>query len=146
MTKRITEQAEIIRLRANIGQQLRRRVLEAVEWVLEEELAEALGTQRYERSEDRAGYRNGHEQRRVTTEYGVHTLQVPRGRIADEVGRTREFRSQVLPRYGRRTRKADEAILGAYLAGANTRRRSRHAMSCRRRITSACPVVSFVMA
>jgi transposase-like protein len=28
----------------------------------------------------------------------------------------------VLPRYSRRTRQADEAILGAYLAGANTRR------------------------
>ena len=122
MTKHITERAEIIRLRANIGQQLRRRVLEAVELVLEEELAEALGTSRYERSEDRAGYRNGHKERRITTEYGAHTLQVPRGRIADEVGKTREFRSEVLPRYARRTRKVDEAILGAYLAGANTRR------------------------
>ncbi len=122
MTKGITEEADIIRLRANIGQQLRRRVLEAVELVLEEELAEALGSQRYERSEDRAGYRNGHEERRITTEYGVHTLQVPRGRIADEVGKAREFQSKVLPRYARRTRKVDEAILGAYLAGANTRR------------------------
>ncbi len=122
MTKRITEEADVIRLRASIGQQLRRRVLEAVELVLEEELAEALGTKRYERSEDRAGYRNGHEERRITTEYGVHTLQIPRGRIADELGKTREFQSEVLPRYARRTRKVDEAILGAYLAGANTRR------------------------
>ena len=40
----------------------------------------------------------------------------------DEAGRSREFRSQVIPRYARRTRQVDEAILGAYLAGANTRR------------------------
>ena len=66
MTKRITEEADVIRLRSSIGQQLRQRVLEAIEVVLEEELAEALGTQRYERSEDRAGYRNGHEPRRGT--------------------------------------------------------------------------------
>ncbi len=122
MTKRITEEADVIRLRVSIGQRLRQRVLEAVELVLEEELTEALGTERYERSEHRAGYRNGHEERRITTEYGAHTLQVPRGRIADEVGKTREFHSEVLPRYARRTRKVDEAILGAYLAGANTRR------------------------
>ncbi len=122
MTKRITEEADVIRLRASIGQQLRQRVLEAIEVVLEEELTEALGTQRYERCEDRAGYRNVHEPRRITTEYGAHTLQVPRGRIAEGVGKTREFHSEVLPRYARRTRKVDEAILGAYLAGANTRR------------------------
>ena len=47
---------------------------------------------------------------------------MPRGRIEEEDGSTREFQSQVLPRYARRTRRVDEAILGAYLAGANTRR------------------------
>jgi transposase-like protein len=97
-------------------------VLEAVESVLEEELTQALGIARYERSEERRGYRNGHETRRITTELGPQTLQVPRGRIVEEDRRTREFQSQVVPRYARRTRKVDEAILGAYLAGANTRR------------------------
>ncbi len=47
---------------------------------------------------------------------------MPRGRIAVDGGGTREFQSAVVPRYARRTRKVDEAILGAYLAGANTRR------------------------
>ncbi len=53
---------------------------------------------------------------------GAQTLEVPRGRIVDADGSSREFRSQALPRYSRRTREVDEAILGAYLAGANTRR------------------------
>jgi len=122
MKEGTTSEAEIIRLRQDVSSLFRRRILEAVELVLEEELSEALGTKRYERSEERLGYRNGHETRRVTTEVGPQTLAVPRGRIVEADGSTREFRSQVLPRYARRTRRVDEAILGAYLAGANTRR------------------------
>lgn len=122
MSNDITGEAEVIRLRQNIGHLLRRRVLEAVQMVLEEELREALGSGRYERSEERRGYRNGHGMRRITTELGPQTLQVPRGRIVGDDGSTKEFRSEVVPRYARRTRKVDEAILGAYLAGANTRR------------------------
>ncbi len=52
----------------------------------------------------------------------TQTLAVPRGRIVESDGSSSEFRSQALPRYARRTREVDEAILGAYLAGANTRR------------------------
>ncbi len=122
MNKGITREAEVIRLRQNIGELLRRRVLEALQTVLEEELSEVLGSGRYERSKARRGYRNGHETRRITTELGPQTLQVPRGRIVEDDGSTSEFRSEVVPRYARRTRKVDEAILGAYLAGANTRR------------------------
>jgi transposase-like protein len=122
MKEGTTSAAEIIRLRQDLSSLFRRRILEAVELVLEEELSEALGTQRYERSEGRLGYRNGHETRRVTTEVGPQTLAVPRGRLVESDGSSREFRSQVLPRYARRTRRVDEAILGAYLAGANTRR------------------------
>lgn len=122
MSEGTTGQADVIRLRQDISTLLRRRVLEAVQEVLDEELAQALGTGRYERSEERRGYRNGHETRRITTEVGPQTLAVPRGRIVEEDGSTREFQSEVVPRYARRTRRVDEAILGAYLAGANTRR------------------------
>ncbi len=67
MSKGTTGEADVIRLRQNIQDLLRRRVLEAVQTVLEEELREALGTSRYERSDERLGYRNGHETRRITT-------------------------------------------------------------------------------
>ena len=122
MSKGTTSEAEVVRLRQNIETQMRRRILEAIELVLEEELTEALGLGRYERGEARRGYRNGHQTRRITTGVGAQTLDVPRGRIVDPDGSSREFRSQALPRYARRTRQVDEAILGAYLAGANTRR------------------------
>jgi transposase-like protein len=96
---------------------MRRRILEAIELVLEEELTEALDTGRYERGEARRGYRNGHQTRRITTAVGTQTLDVPRGRIVEPEGSGHEFRSQALPRYARRTREVDEAILGAHLAG-----------------------------
>ena len=125
MKEGTTGEAEVIRLRQSIEAQMRRRILEAIEVVLEEELTEVLGTGRYERGEARRGYRNGHQTRRITTVVGAQTLEVPRGRIVEADGESREFRSEALPRYARRTREVDQAILGAYLAGANTRRFAR---------------------
>ena len=113
----VSEYREFVQLR------LRKRVLEALEVVLEEEVDQALGCGSYERAEDRRGYRNGAETRRVTTSVGTRELRVPRARVRDEeTGETTEFRSELLPRYARRTREVDEAILGTYLSGANSRR------------------------
>jgi len=70
MSKDTAAQADVIHLRQNIQDLLHWRVLEAVQTVLEEELSEALGTVRYERSKTRQGYRNGHETRRITTQVG----------------------------------------------------------------------------
>jgi len=47
---------------------------------------------------------------------------MPRARIEDDDGRGREWRSRIIPRYQRRTERVDEAILGVYLSGTNTRR------------------------
>lgn len=101
---------------------LRRRVHEAITEILREEIAAALASDPYERTEDRLGWRNGVESRQVTTEVGSVKLEVPRARLANADGTTAEFQSKVLPRYARRTQRVDEAILGCYLAGANSRR------------------------
>ena len=61
MSKDSTGEADGIRLRQNVQDRLRRRVLEAVQLVVEEELSAMLGSDRYERSQTRQGYRNGHE-------------------------------------------------------------------------------------
>ena len=59
----------------------------------------------------------------MTTSVGTRELRVPRARVRDEeTGETTEFRSELLPRYARRTREVDEAILGTYLSGTNSRR------------------------
>lgn len=82
----------------------------------------ALGAERYQRHGHRRGHRNGHKERQLVTEHGPVTLSVPRGRVRDEEGSHKEWRSVVLPRYQRRTKRVDEALLGAYLGGASSRR------------------------
>jgi transposase-like protein len=52
---------------------------------------------------------------------GTRPLVVPRARIETPTATT-EFQSAMLPRYARRTRNVDDALLGCYLAGANSRR------------------------
>jgi transposase-like protein len=58
----------------------------------------------------------------MTTAGGSREVRIPRGRLIDDEGATSEFRSEILPRYARRTKEVDEVILGVYLAGANSRR------------------------
>ncbi len=108
--------------RTEIRSLLHDRVVMAVEEVLREELTLMLGAGRYERSEARRGSRNGEKRRVITTERGLVEINAPRGRVIQRDGTTAEFQSSILPRYARRTRRVDEAILGAYLSGANTRR------------------------
>ena len=122
MRKVATTESEIVQFRQDVQTKLRQRVREAIETVLDEELAAALGCEAYQHCEGRRGYRNGSEQRPLTTEIGTRAIRVPRGRLRQDDGTTAEFRSELLPRYARRTKVIDEAILGIYLAGANSRR------------------------
>ena len=116
-----TDPSTVLQFRQDIHGLLRDRVRQAIQEVLEEELLAALGSDRHERTVGRRGYRHGTIERTVTTREGTRTLVVPRGRIQTATS-TEDFRSAVLPRYARRTRDVDEAVLGCYLAGANSRR------------------------
>ena len=120
--KGTTSQSDVVRFRQDIEARLRGRIREAIEALIVEELDMALGCDRHERTEDRRGYRNGTETRRITTQAGTREIAIPRARVRREDGVTEEFRSELLPRYARRTRAIDEAILGSYLGGHNSRR------------------------
>src|SRR5260221_785459 len=122
MQETTTEVGEVVQFRLDIRRLLQMRLREAVEDVLKEELSAALGAQGYEGLDDRRGYRNGVEERVITTTAGTRKLKVPRGRVTAKDGSTSEFKSKLLPRYARRTEEVDSAILGCYLAGANSRR------------------------
>jgi putative transposase len=122
MQETSTSPATILQFRQDIEAQFRRQIREALDVALAEELAAALGSEPHERTDRRRGYRNGSIERTITTPEGTRTVTVPRGRIAGPDGATEEFRSQLLPRYARRTREIDEAILGCYLGGVNSRR------------------------
>ena len=122
MQETSTSPAPILQFRQDIEAQFRRHIREAIEVSLIEELAAVLGSDRHERTDDRRGYRNGTTERTVTTSDGTRRLTVPRGRVLAATGGTEEFHSRMLPRYARRTREVDAAILGCYLGGVNSRR------------------------
>ena len=112
---------------------LRERVHEFLQAMFEAELDEALARSRYVRrtkspsgaSEDApgvTGHRHGHRARTLLGTFGQVKLDVPRARLNTADGKTREWKSQALRAYQRRTLAADALIAGCYLAGTNTRR------------------------
>src|SRR5690349_15973451 len=102
---------------------MREQIREKLEQLIEEEVLQALGAGRYERvADERRGYLHGKRRRTLTTSLGPTSLDMPRARLKTESGETTEWSSRIVPRYQRRTRRIDEAILGVYLSGSNTRR------------------------
>jgi len=101
---------------------MRERIRDTIEEIVEEELAAALGAGPSSRVSERRGYRHGTRERTLTTTLGMATFEMPRARLVAGDGSRREWRSETIRRYERRTARLDEAILGVYLCGANTRR------------------------
>jgi transposase-like protein len=107
----------------SIEQAMRLRIRETIEDLVKEELDAALGATKSARvGEQRQGYRHGTRERTLTTSLGPAPFAMPRARIQQTDGTRTEWRSDTVRRYERRTTRVDEAILGVYLAGGNTRR------------------------
>ena len=70
---------------------------------------------RYERNEQRQGYRSGHYSRNLTTTSGDVTLKVPRLKGIS-------FETAIIERYRRRESSVEEALIEMYLAGVSVRR------------------------
>jgi transposase-like protein len=101
---------------------IRRRARGLIDAIVEEELAAALGAAPSARvGSGRQGYRHGTRERTLTTSLGPTTFAMPRARVRIADGST-EWRSALVPRYQRRSERVDEAILGVYLSGTNSRR------------------------
>jgi len=62
--------------------------------VLQAEMTEHVGADRYERSEDRSGYRHGSYERELTTRVGTLELEVPRAQDGS-------FSTELFDRYQR---------------------------------------------
>jgi transposase-like protein len=107
----------------SIEQAMRERIRETIEALVEEELEIALGAAKSARvGAKRTGYRNGSRGRTVTTSLGPTTFTMPRARMKEEGAAGAEWRSKLIGRYERRTERVDQALLGIYLSGTNTRR------------------------
>lgn len=101
---------------------MKKSCCEALEDLLREEINEALGAMRHERTKGRCGYRNGSYERSIVTAGGEAAIEMPRAVVKNEAGEFIEHRSKVLPAGARRIPVVDEVILGAYLGGMNTRK------------------------
>ena len=87
----------------------------AIQVLLEEQLVELIGADRYERLAGRKGHRNGSYSRRLVTSVGELEVDVPRSREHGSAG-------AVLGRYKRRTADVDAAVAEAYVNGVSTRK------------------------
>lgn len=101
---------------------VRGKIREAITKIVGEELNGVLGARPNERTESRRGYRHGSEERTLTTATGKTTFQMPRAKLFAANGKDQEWQSTMIPRYARRCRSVDAALLGMYFGGVNTRK------------------------
>src|SRR5262249_12708863 len=104
-----------------LGALIHEAVRRVIEVAVEEELTAALGAGRYTRDIARGGHPNGRRPRTLTGPTGPLALTLPRATLFMPTG-AREWSSALVPRYQRRLREVNEAVVATYLAGGNTRR------------------------
>ena len=94
---------------------MRGSVEETLNELLEAEAEKLTQAARYERNEQRQGYRSGHYNRSLTTTSGDVTLKVPKLKGIP-------FETAIIERYRRRESSVEEALIEMYLAGVSVRR------------------------
>ncbi len=98
-----------------LREKLQQAVRTALISVLEEEVDAFIGAVRYERSEQRRDYRNGHYARSLDTSVGhIDDLPVPRTRGG--------YQTQVFERYHRRRTDLDQSIGEMFIGGVSMTR------------------------
>jgi putative transposase len=98
-----------------VREKLQQAVRTALISVLEEEVDAFIGAARYERSDQRQDYRNGHYARSLDTSMGhIDDLPVPRTRAG--------YQTQVFERYHRRRTDLDQTIGEMFIGGVSMTR------------------------
>src|SRR5450432_3057012 len=103
------------KIRSNVDQVVRETVEQTLNGLLQAEADDLCGAQRYARSPERLDTRAGHYDRKLHTQAGEVTLQVPRLRNLP-------FETEIIERYRRRESSVEEALVEMYLAGVSVRR------------------------
>ena len=114
MSEKIVQLNEEV-IKGQIKELVRGSVEETLNGLLEAEAQKLTQAGRYERSEERQGYRSGHYSRNLTTTSGDVTLNVPRLKGIS-------FETAIIERYRRRESSVEEALIEMYLAGVSVRR------------------------
>ena len=90
---------------------------DVIQQLLEAEMDEHLGREKYEREEnysDSKNYRNGYSKKSINTSYGEVPIDVPRDRNA-------EFNPRAIGKYKTDCNELDKKIIGLYARGMSTR-------------------------
>jgi putative transposase len=103
------------KVRSHVDQVVRQTVEQTLNGLLQAEADELCGAKRYARSPERLDTRAGHYDRKLQTQAGEVTLQVPRLRKLP-------FETEIIERYRRRQSSVEEALVEMYLAGVSVRR------------------------
>ena len=110
---------EILQVLAGNRDESMRFLLEKiVNTILEAESEEQLGAAKYERSDERQGYRNGTRERELTTRIGTLTLHVPRHR-------EEAFHTMIFDNYKRSEASLIATMVQMVIAGVSTRKVSK---------------------
>ena len=114
MSEKIVQLNEEV-IKGQIKELVRGSVEETLNELLEAEAKKLTQAARYERNEQRQGYRSGHYSRNLTTTAGDVTLKVPKLKGIS-------FETAIIERYRRRESSVEEALIEMYLAGVSVRR------------------------
>ena len=90
-----------------------------VETLLEAELDEQLGYDKYSRDGDSSNYRNGKSNKRVRTDLGELNLEIPRDRNGD-------FEPQIVPKNSSDLSAIEDKVISMYGKGMSQRDISAH--------------------
>ena len=107
MSEKIVQLNEEV-IKGQIKELVRGSVEETLNGLLEAEAEKLTQAAKYERSEERQGYRSGHYSRNLTTTSGDVTLNVPRLKGIS-------FETAIIERYRRRESSVEEALIEMYL-------------------------------
>ena len=114
MSEKIVQLNEEV-IKGELKELVRGSVEETLNELLEAEAEKLTQATRYERNEQRQGYRSGHYSRNFTTTSGDVTLKVPKLKGIS-------FETAIIERYRRRESSVEESLIEMYLAGVSVRR------------------------
>ena len=94
---------------------LKELLREVLQEVLEQEMTDAIGAEKNERSPGRLGYRSGYYSRSLVTRVGKLELRIPQDRQG-------QFSTQIFERYQRSEKALVSALAEMYIQGVSTRK------------------------
>lgn len=118
ITKSLMEEKNITDV-ADLQSVLKEMLKSGVETLLEAELDEQLGYDKYSRDGDSSNYRNGKSNKRVRTDLGEINLEIPRDRNGD-------FEPQIVPKNSSDLSAIEDKVISMYGKGMSQRDISAH--------------------